>query len=280
MYKIQNKVVFMSFSPVFFVRILINNKALLKQLVLRNISLRYKGSLLGFLWTFLIPLIMLSVYTFIFSVVFKSRWNVDAGDNRGSFAIIMFCGISMYNMFSESISSSCSAIVGNPNFVKKVIFPLELLPLAQTISSFIVGLVWFLLVFLGTVFIFGKVGFTMLILPLVLLPLFLFSLGFSYFVASISVYIRDTQYIVGVVLQVLFFMTPVFYPIQAVPEKFRFVLQLNPLAVLIEQARNVFLFGNYPDWSQLGIVFLVSYIVFQLGFIWFMKIRKGFADVL
>ena len=270
----------MLFNPFVFINIVIKNRALLRQLVLRNISLRYKGSLLGFLWTFLMPLIMLSEYTFIFSVVFKSRWNIDTGDTRGAFAIIMFCGMSMYNMFSESISTSCSAIIGNPNFVKKVIFPLELLPLTQTISSFIIGTVWFLLVFLGTIFIFGKVGFTMLLLPLTLLPLFLFSLGFSYFVASISVYIRDTQYIVGVVLQVLFFMTPVFYPIQAVPEKFRFILQLNPLAILIEQSRNVFLFGNYPDWSQLGVAFLMSYIVFQLGFIWFIKTRKGFADVL
>ena len=256
------------------------NGNLLKQFVLRNIISRYRGSFLGLVWSFIQPLMMLCVYTFVFSVVFKARWGVDTGGSRGAFAIIMFCGMALYNIFAESVSICCGVIVSNPNFVKKVIFPLEILPLAQTVSTFILGTVWFILLFLGTIFIFGKLSFTMLLLPLVLLPLFLFALGISYFVASLGVYVRDTSYVIQVVLQILFFMTPIFYPIQAVPERFRWPLQLNPLTVLIEEARKVFLYGQLPDWKFLGLAFLVSLIVLQLGFVWFSRTKKGFADVL
>jgi len=256
------------------------NRALLKQLVRRNVSTRYRGSMLGLLWSFVQPLMMLCVYTFVFSVVFKARWGVNLTHSQGAFAIIMFCGMALYTVFSDCVNGSCSVITGNPNFVKKVIFPLEMLPLTQCISAFIFGLVWILLLFLGAVFIFGKLSFTMLLLVLILIPLFLFSLGISYFVASLSVYIRDTAYVVQVILQILFFMTPIFYPIQAVPAPYRRLLEINPLTILIEQARKVFLFGTLPDWFFLGIAFLISLLVLHCGFIWFFKTKKGFADVL
>ncbi len=268
------------FNPVLLLQIVWKNRFLLSQLVIRNIASRYKGSLLGLLWSFIQPLLMLCVYTFVFSVVFKARWGMDVGDNRSAFAIMMFCGMALYSIFSESVSSSCGIILGNQNYVKKVIFPLEILPLAQTVSSFILGTVWFILLFLGVLFIFGTLSWTMLLLPLVLLPLFLFSCGISFFVASWGVYLRDTQYIVGVVLQILFFMTPIFYPITAVPKEFRWPLQINPLTIMIEEARKVFLLGKLPDWGFLGIAFLVSVVVLQVGFVWFLKTKKGFADVL
>ena len=261
-------------------RVAVRNASLLKQFVKRNIAVRYRGSMLGLVWSFVQPLMMLCVYTFVFSVVFKARWGVDTGGGRGAFAVIMFCGMALFNIFSESVNTSCSIVVSNPNFVKKVIFPLEVLPLAQTISTFILGTVWFVLLFLGAIFVFGKISFTMLLLPLVLLPLFLFTLGLSYFVASLGVYVRDTAYVVQVVLQVLFFATPIFYPIDAVPERFRWPLRLNPLTVLIEEARKVFLYGTLPNWKFLGLAFVISLIVLHLGFVWFNKTKKGFADVL
>lgn len=267
-------------NPLLLPRIAWGNRYLLKQLVLRNIAARYKGSLLGLLWSFIQPLMMLCVYTFVFSVVFKARWGVETGGGRGAFAIIMFCGMALFNIFSESVNSSCTIVVGNPNFVKKVIFPLEILPLAQVISTCVLGSAWFILLFFGALFIFGTLSFTMLLLPLILLPLAIFSLGIAYFVASLGVYVRDTQYVVGVILQILFFMTPIFYPIQAVPEKFRWPLQLNPMTILIEEARKVFLYGALPNWLLLGIALLVSLLVLQLGFAWFYKTKKGFADVL
>lgn len=173
-------------NPLLFFQIIWTNRFLLRSLVVRNIASRYRGSFLGLIWSFVHPLMMLCVYTFVFSVVFKARWGIDTGGGRGAFAIIMFCGMAMFNIFSESVSNSCGVVVANPNFVKKVIFPLEILPLAQVAASLILGMVWFVLLFLGTIFIFGKISFTMLLLPLVLLPLAIFSLGISYFVASLG----------------------------------------------------------------------------------------------
>lgn len=194
--------------------------------------------------------------------------------------MIMFCGMAMFTVFAESINMNSSIVVANSNFVKKVIFPLEILPLAQTVASFFLGMIWFLLLFIGTIFFFGKLSFTMLLLPLILVELFLFTLGVSYFVASLGVYVRDIPYVVGVILQILFFMTPIFYPIAAVPAKYRPILQINPLTTMIEEARKVFLYGQLPNWYFLGLSFLVSIIVCQLGVAWFNKTKKGFSDVL
>lgn len=257
------------------------NRSLLWQFVKRSVASRYRGSMLGLFWSFVQPMMMLCVYTFVFSVVFRSRWGTDVdGGGRGSFAIIMFCGLAVFNIFSEAVNLNCTIVVANQNLVKKVIFPLEILPLSQTMATFAVGMVWFLLLFLGTVFIFGKISFTMLLLPLILIPLFLFTLGVSYFTASLGVYVRDTGYIVGVVLQILFFMTPIFYPVAAIPERYRWPIQANPLTILIEEARKVFLFGELPDWRFLSAAFVVSLLTLHLGFLWFHKTKKGFADVL
>lgn len=264
------------------IRSVVKNRSLFFQMTRRNIEMRYRGSVLGLVWSFVHPLMMLCVYTFVFSVVFKSRWGVDVsvGDSKGAFAVIMFCGMAMFNLFSESINMSCGSVIGSPNLVKKVIFPLEILPLTQVATTFILGMAWFVLLFIGTWLILGSVSWTMLLLPLVLIPLVVFSTGISYFVASLGVYVRDTAYVIGVVLQVLFFATPIFYPISAVPEQFRIILEMNPLTVFIEQARNVFLYGNMPNWKFLGFATLVSVIVLQLGYFFFTKTKRGFADVL
>ena len=261
-------------------QIVLQHKSLLWQMIIRNVAGRYRGSMLGLVWSFVQPLMMLCVYTYVFSVIFKSRWGVDTGDSRGAFAIIMFCGMTLYNIFCESINMACGVVAWNPNFVKKVIFPLEVLPLAQTGACFILGTVWFVLLFLGVIFIYGKLSFTMLLLPLILLPLFLFTLGIAFFTASLGVYVRDTPYVVQVILQILFFMTPIFYPVQAVPPEFRWPLRVNPLTILIDEARKIFLYGQLPNWKFLGLAFVVSLIVLQLGFVWFNKTKKGFADVL
>ena len=261
-------------------RIIYRNYSLLCQFVKRNIDSRYRGSFLGILWSFIQPLLMLCIYTFVFSVIFKPRWAIGNDFGRGSFAVIMLCGMSFYQVFSETMNSCSRLIINRPGFVKKVVFPLEILPLAQTLSISILGSVWIILLFLGSIFIIGKISFMQLLLPLVLLPFFLMTLGFAYFIASLGVYIRDISHLTGVVLQILFYMTPIFYPIQAVPERFRWIIYLNPLAMLIEQARKVFLYSKLPDWDILGILFLVSVVIMQLGLLWFLKTKKGFADVI
>jgi len=253
---------------------------LLCQMTQRNIEQRYRGSVLGFVWSFVQPLMMLCVYTFVFSVVFQARWGVSTDGGKGSFAVIMFCGMALYNLFSEAVSMSCGCVTGQSNLVKKVIFPLEILPPIQVLTTFALGMAWFVLLLLGAYFILGFVGWTMLLLPIVLLPLMVFTLGVSYLVASLGVFVRDTQYVVGVVLQILFFATPIFYPVSAVPSELRWVLNWNPLTVFIEQARKVFLYGRLPDWAFLGWAALAALIVLQFGYFFFVRTKRGFADVL
>ncbi len=268
------------FNPLIGIKIILENRDLLFQLVKRNIAARYKGSTLGLFWSLVQPLMMLTVYTFVFSVIFKARWGIDNSDSKTAFAIIMFCGMAVFNIFSESVTGSCSLITGNPNYVKKVIFPLEILPVAQVSAAAILGIIWFGLLLLGAVIFMKGLVWTMLLLPLVLIPLILLSCGLSFLAASLSVFFRDIQHLIGVIIQILFFMTPIFYPIQAIPEQYRWVMQINPLSSIVEQARTIFLYGKMLDWTMYGTGLLISLVIFQLGLVWFIKTKRGFADVL
>lgn len=273
--------IFALLNPLLGLRILVRNRDLLRQMLTRNIAARYRGSALGCIWSFAHPLMMLAVYTFVFGVVFKARWGIESlQDNRAAFPLIMFCGMAVFNVFSESVNTSTNVVVTNPGYVKKVVFPLELLPFCNVLTSLIFGLAWFALLFIGTVFFLEQISWTMLLLPVTLLPLLLLSAGVSFFVASLGVYIRDTQQLVAIVIQMLFFMTPIFYPVSLVPEKLRWVLTLNPLTTIVEQTRVLFLYGQAPDPASCFKVLVVSLVVFQLGLAWFVKTKKGFADVL
>ena len=156
-------------------KIILENHTLLLQMVKRNIASRYRGTTFGLIWSVVQPLMMLCIYTFVFSVVFQTRWGTTE-NVRGSFAIIMFCGMALFNIFSECVNIGCSVIVNNPNFVKKVVFPLEILPVVQVISSTVLGMIWFVLLLLGVLLVFHKLSFLMLLLPLILIPLAMFSL--------------------------------------------------------------------------------------------------------
>lgn len=269
------------FSPMLGVRIVVRHRDLIWQMFQRNMASRYRGSALGFVWSFAHPLLMLAVYTFVFGVVFKARWGVEYfGDNRAAFPMIMFCGMSVFNVFAESVNSSAGLVINNPGFVKKVIFPLEILPLCNVLTSLTFGLAWFVLLFFGVFFFLGDISWTMLLLPFFLVPLLLLSAGVSFFVASLGVYLRDVQQLIAIVTQILFFMTPIFYPIEIVPQSMRWVLEINPLSTIVDQTRNIFLFGRLPDLMPTALVYLVSFFVFQCGLVWFIKTKKGFADVL
>lgn len=270
---------FSCFNPLIGFSIVVKNKHLLYQLVRRNGTLRYKGSVLGLLWSFAQPLMMLAVYTFVFGIVFKARWGIEGGSNI-PFPLIMFCGMAMFNIFAESINASTSVISSNPSYVKKVIFPLEILPIATVLTSLIFGFAWFALLIGGVILFTQQVHWTLVFLPLTIVPLLFFSVGVSFFVSSLGVYLRDTQQLIGVATQILFFMTPIFYPITLVPERLRWILELNPLSPLVEETRKYVLFGHLPDWTVCGISLLVSFVVCQLGLAWFIKTKKGFADVL
>lgn len=268
-------------NPLLGIRIALRHRDLLLQILRRTIAARYKGSALGVVWSFATPLLMLAVYTFVFGVVFKSRWGIPGlEDNRAAFPLIMFCGMAVFNIFSESVNASTTVVLSNPSYVKKVVFPLELLPLCTVLSSLVFGLAWFALLFLGVAVLLQQLSWTMLLLPLMLLPLVLLSAGVSFLVASLGVYLRDVQQLVTIVTQVLFFMTPIFYPVSVVPEKLRWILHINPLSTVVEQTRQLFLYGKTPDPVACLAILAVSLVVFQLGLAWFVKTKKGFADVL
>jgi lipopolysaccharide transport system permease protein len=254
-------------------------RALILQMIRREVIGRYRGSLLGILWSFFNPILMLAVYTFVFSVVFQARWGEGTG-SKTEFAIILFAGLIVYSLFAECLNRAPGLILSNVNFVKKVVFPLEILPwvaLGATLFHAAIS-IGVLLLFFGLVNFY--LNWTAVLLPLVLLPLAILTMGLSWFLASIGVYLRDVGQTVGIVTTVMLFLSPIFYPVSALPEAYQPLLQINPLSFIIEQAREVIVWGRAPNWLGLGIYFLCSVFIAWLGLSWFQKTRRGFADVL
>lgn len=255
------------------------NRNLIWQMTKREVVGRYRGSYLGLLWSLFHPILMLTIYTFVFSVVFKARWG-QGGESKIEFALILFAGLIVFNLFAECINRAPSLIIGNVNYVKKVVFPLEILPLIVMGAALFHGIVsLFVLLIFHFLFSFS-LQWTVLFVPLVILPLLLMTLGFSWFLASFGVFIRDVAQSISLLVTVLMFLTPIFYPASAIPEKFRMVIYMNPLTFVVEQMRDVVIWGKLPSWSGWGISMVVGGVMAWLGLVWFQKTRKGFADVL
>lgn len=267
-------------SPLTLVKSMRTNWRLVRQFAWRDVVARYKGSYLGILWSFVVPLIMLAVYGFVFSVVFQAKWGVGGDESKVDFALTLFCGLLAFNVFAEIVGRSPAMVVGNPTYVKKVVFPLEIFPLAA-LGTALVNVAIGLVILLPTWgVIHHTVSPTIWLLPLALLPLCCLSVGLAWFIASLGVFIRDIAHPVAILVQVLIFMSGVFFPITAVPEEFQTVLRLNPLVTIIENVRRTVLWGEYLEWVSWGIVTACSLVVLQLGFAWFMRTKKAFADVL
>ena len=257
------------------------HRELITHLVRRNVLLRYQGSALGLVWMFGTPLLMLAVYTFVFSVVFKARWGT--GEEQlppGAFALTLMCGLSVYNIVAETLNASAICITANPNYVKKVVFPLEVLPVAALLTSLFFAAIWFGLLIVGIVAVMHVVSPAMLTLPLLLIPVVLLTCGLAWVVASLGVYIPDVSHALGIILQVLFFLTPIFYSVEMIPERFRQLVYLNPLTYAVESVRGVLIAGQWPDWIGLGVFTAIAAGVFFAGYAWFIRTKKGFADVL
>ena len=268
-----------STSVVELLRSVTANRSLIFNLAKREVVGRYRGSALGLLWSFFNPVLMLAVYTFVFSVVFKARW-AGGSDSKTEFALILFSGLLIFNLFSECINRAPGLILSNSNYVKKVIFPLEVLPIVALGSAtfhFLVSLLVWLLFYLT---FFGAPPATIMLLPVILIPFVLIILGLSWLLASLGVYLRDVSQVIGMVTTVLMFLSPIFYPIAALPEQYRPYMQISPLTFIVEQARDVMMWGKAMDWAGWGIWMGVSLFIAWLGFAWFQKTRKGFADVL
>ncbi|MEK4496988.1 ABC transporter permease [Ureibacillus sp. FSL W8-0352] len=257
------------------------HRNLIKQLTKREFEAKYRGSVLGVLWSFITPLLMLAVYTFVFSIVFKARWGVEQSDNKFEFAMIIFSGLIMYNIFSETVSKSTMVITSNVNYVKKVIFPLEILPFTTFLSSLINALINICVLLIGILlFITNWNPGGILISLIYFLPISFFSLGFAYIVASIGVYIRDLANTVGLILNILFYITPIFYPISLVPEFMHPIMNLNPLTYIVEGFRNAIFASELPNMFNFALFTISGYIFMIISLILFRKLKRGFADVL
>jgi lipopolysaccharide transport system permease protein len=244
------------------------NRSLILALSKREVIGRYRGSFLGIFWSFFNPLFMLAVFTFVFSVVFQARWGGGSG-SKTEFALVLFAGLIVFNLFAECINRAPGLILANVNYVKKVVFPLEILPWVALGSAMFHSLISLVVWLTAYTFFFGVPHVTTLLLPLVFLPLALLIMGLSWILASLGVYLRDVSQFVGILTTV-----------SALPEAYRPFLLLNPLMPAIEQARNVLFWGKFPNIAMLGVYFLATTCMAWLGFAWFQKTRKGFADVL
>jgi lipopolysaccharide transport system permease protein len=269
-------------SPLHLARTLTTRRAMIAQFALRELTARNKGTLLGLAWTFLHPLLMLAVYTFVFAVVWQARWgDADASANHALFATSVFCGLIVYDVFGSTVAAAPSLIVSQPNYVKKVIFPLEVLPLAQLGASLCVCGVSILILVGGNLLFAGGISPTIWLFPVVLVPLLSLAAGIAWFLAALGVFLRDLkQLVVGVLVPVLFFVTPIFYPPERVPGSFRWIIGVNPLAAIVDNARRTLLYGQWPDWHSLGLSALAGLVALQLGYAFFMKAKRSFADVL
>lgn len=268
-------------SPICSVR---KNRELLMQLVRRNLLSKYKGTALGMVWNFLQPLVLLAVYTYAFGMVFQSRWlDTSAGvlaDRKFSYSVVVFCGMTVYNIFSDVVASSPNLYVSNPNYIKKIVFPLEILPISQVVTSVISNLIWCIILFIGAVFLAGSLSWTMLFLPIVLIPYILMVTGISFILASLGVFFRDLSQICMLITQIMYLMTPIFYSAEMVPENLQFILKINPMACFVNETRAIFIFKEMPDFVELGVWLCIAVVVFYIGFECLKKTERGFADVL
>jgi len=257
------------------------HRHLLMQLVVRDVAGRYKGSVGGLAWTVIQPVLMLAVYLFVFGLVFNPRRGPAApADDLTAFGLSLFCGMLVHGLFSECLIRAPGSIVSQPAYVKKIVFPLQLLPLVvlgSALFHFGVGLV----VLLVGALVFGHPpGWSVLLLPLVVAPLVALCAGVAWLFASLGVFLRDIGQLTGLAATVMMFLSPVFYPLEALPAQYRWMAYANPLTVPIEAVRDVLLRDRAPAFDTLAMHALVSVAVCWLGHAWFTRTRRGFADVL
>ncbi len=257
----------------------LRHRTLIWQFTRRDVLARYRGSLLGLGWSFLTPLLTLVVYSFVFRVIFKARWP-GHGDSNVEFALQVYAGLVVFMLFAEVVNRAPRLILDQSNLVKKVVFPLEILPwIAILAGLFHLGLSLVALL-LATAVAHGGLPVTVIAAPLVLLPLVPLLMGLAWFLAALGVYVRDVGQVINLLVSLLMFLSPVFYPVSALPEQWQPWLRANPMTPAIEQLRRVALDGMWPQWGELALSFAVATVIAWAGARWFAATRKGFADVL
>jgi lipopolysaccharide transport system permease protein len=250
------------------------------QLARRGIINRYRGSYLGFLWPFLTPLLMLLIYTFVFSGMFKMRWGTNLQGGHADFALTMLCGLIPFTVFSEVVTGAPGLIIQHASYVKKIVFPLEILPVSVLIASLVHAGFSMVILLLGLSVLAQVPGWAVVYLPLVLGPLILLTLGLGWFFSALGVFVRDMGQAVAVFANMLFFLTPIFYPIEGVPEEFRGILEVSPLSAIVDSLRCVLLWNRAPSWEWLGYAAATSLIIYAAGYYFFVRSKPAFADVI
>ncbi len=257
-----------------------HHRYLIWQMSKREVIGRYRGSIMGLAWSFFNPVIMLAVYTFVFSAVFKARWGVGSEESKADFAIVLFVGMIVHGLFAECVNRAPGLILSNVNYVKKVVFPLEILPWVAMGSALFHSVISLAVLLIAQVIVNVSLPWTVILFPLVILPLLIATMGVAWALSATGVFVRDIGQTTGIITTVLLFLSPVFYPVSALPKEYQNWLLLNPLTLIIEEARNVLIWGKIPDWPGWGISFGAGLVMAWMGFWWFQKTRKGFADVL
>lgn len=256
----------------------LSQRQLLIDLVTREIQSRYRGTVLGFAWLVVYPVLMMCVYSLVFGGVFKSRWSNQG--SMGEFVIMLFCGLIVFTVFSEVANRAPGVITGNPNYVKKVVFPLELLPLVSLGVAMFNALISFVILCLLILVVNLGIPATAVFAPLVMLPLLLMIAGVSWGLAALGVFFRDLGQMVGIITSMMLFLSPVFFAVSSAPEAAQWLLNFNPMTYPIEEMRHVLILGQFPDWAYLGLYLVAALAVAWAGLWMFQRSRPAFADVL
>ncbi len=259
---------------------LARHSSLIYQLAKREVIARYRGSLAGVAWSFFTPLLMLAVYTLVFSSIFKVRWGAGAAQSTGEFALILFVGLMLHGFFADCINRAPALVLSNVSYVKKVVFPLEILPwvsVASALFHLAISVIVLLVVQFAMV---QYLPWTALMLPFLLVPFLLMTVAFTYLFSAIGVYLRDIGQLTVMITTVLFFLSPIVYPTSSLPEQFRSWIAFSPITYPVEQARKILIFGEMPELSGWFLSMAVALTLLTFSFYVYQKMRRGFADVL
>ena len=266
-------------DPLYIPGSIVEHRFVIGQLVKRAILGRYRGTVLGLLWSLVTPLLLLAVYTFVFGTILQVRWDSQSGGNA-EFAAILFSGMLVHGILAECLTQASTLIVANPQYVKKVVFPLEALPWVTVISAFFQGVISTGILLAYLFFVQGGIPWTAVLFPIPLFVLAFVCIAVGWLISATAVYLKDIAQMMGLLSTVLFFMAPILYPKTALPVEFQNLLYLNPLTYIIEQFRAVVLWGELPNWNGLALYGIASVAIAWMSLAWFQKTRKGFADVL
>jgi lipopolysaccharide transport system permease protein len=251
---------------------------LVRTMTRREVALRYKGSVLGIAWAVLTPVMLIAIFTFIFAGIFRARFG--ASGSGWDYALYLFCGLLPWTAFQEAVQLSSQTVVLRANLVKRVVFPLEILPMAQALASLVNQMFGTLVFLAATVIIRHELHLSVLWLPVLIVPQLLATFGVAWFVSSVGVFLRDVVQGVTLVLMAWMYLTPIIYPESIIPERYRPWVNLNPFAGLIRSYRNIMLEGTPPDWPGLAYFTVFALCCFIFGYWWFAKTRRHFADVI